>query len=372
MSIGEREDLPWGHGYDIRGGRFRSKVLTIGMGTRVDCIRDGAVFDDCELRIARTTRQSMDFEATFITSEVRPRSALTNKTMTQATFRNCRFFGRYNGCEFGKKLSNDVGHIDDCDFSQAKLHLTAFYETELDQLRLPDWPHIFLVSDDSSNWRDDLAPVQLPPVLETLRALPQSDLKSKRSVLAVLLPELGIDAESLWPLIQDKHTVWFPGKDQRPRAGAASAAASAGRNLQAADAAERRNERSRVFHLLHRAWLKGVIRAEGKVLDLIFDTSFLQGRVPNAPAEVRVRMKDAKALHVQDGKLRDIDSSVDRFMLMGVGSDGEDVVLKAHRKERGQVKLSFSTYAVLSSAGTPIAVAELAALVDRYLHPDGQ
>ena len=369
MKTTQRDHLPWGRGYEIRGGEFSSKVLTIGMGDVVDSIHGGAVFQNCELRIAKTTRQSMNFQATFIDTEVRPKHALRNKQMGDTVFIDCSFFGQYVGCEFGSKFQDDVGRIDNCDFSASKLHLTAFYGCALNQLHLPAWPHIFLVSDSAARWQEQCESIQLPPRLASLAKLPRSDRVSQQSVLAVHLPDFAVDQEKLWPLIQDISHVWFPGKSQKARADASAVAAAAGTNSEASADLERSRERSRVFHLLHRAWLKGAVRSTPSVVDLIFDTSFLRQRVPDAPEEVRVRLHDGNAYHRNGTELSELGLSIDRFMVMGVAAEGDDIVLKPHRKERGQVKLVFSSYSVMSGTDAPVGCDELLTFVERYLHP---
>ncbi len=369
MKTNQRDHLPWDRGYEIRGGEFTSKTLTIGMGDFVDSIHGGAVFKNCELRIAKTTRQSMNFRATFIDTEVRPKQALRNKQMADTVFVNCQFFGQYIGCEFGNKLEEHVGRIDNCDFTAARLHLTEFFGCRLEQLHLPAWPHIFLVSDDAARWNEQFESIQLPPSLVALGKLPRSDRVSRQSILAVHLPSFQIDHEKLWPLVQDMSHVWFPGKGQRIRADASAVSAAAGTNSEATAALGRSKERSRIFHLLHRSWLKGVTRGAASFVDLIFDTSFLQQRVPEAPAEVRVRLHDGNAFHRHNTELHELTSSIDRFMVMGVAIEGDDIVLKPHRKERGQVKLTFSSYSILSASDVPLEYAELLTFVERYLRP---
>ncbi len=66
MKTSARIPLDPGRGYEIRGGSFEGRILTIGAGDVVDSISDGAVFRNCELRVLSATRQSLDFHATFI------------------------------------------------------------------------------------------------------------------------------------------------------------------------------------------------------------------------------------------------------------------------------------------------------------------
>ena len=76
------------------------------------------------------------------------------------------------------------------------------------------------------------------------------------------------------------------------------------------------------------------------------DCPFLRERVPGAPELVHIRLHRGSAHHRFENSIREIDGELDRFMLMGVGEEDDKVVLKPHRKERGQVILSFETYSV--------------------------
>lgn len=367
MQPNQREHLISGRGYEIRGGEFDDKILSIGTGEVVDSIRSGAVFRNCELRIVKTTRQHMDFDASFIRSEVRPKVAVRNKQMTNTRFLECKFFGRYIGCEFGPKFQEDGGHVESCDFSAARLHLTAFYGCSLGQVHLPDWPHIYLVNDNNGRWNEQLSSVPLPPTLAALARLERSDKVSQVSILAFNLEDEGMDSERIWPLIQDKTQVWFPGKSSKPRADTSAISSAEAANEQDNTDLARSRERSRVFHLLHRSWLRKSMRVDASTVDLVFDTSFLRQRVGNAPDEVRVRLHGGVAQHRSAGESRELDASVDRFMLMGVAMDGDDIVLKPHRKERGQVMLSFDSYSVWASNGESLSCDELLKVVEAYL-----
>jgi len=96
--------------------------------------------------------------------------------------------------------------------------------------------------------------------------------------------------------------------------------------------------------------------------ELLFDTSFFKAKVPDAPAEVFVRLKDGSAIRRGSEGTTDVlggGEVVEKFMLMGVGREGNDVVLKPHRKERGQFKLSYASYEVFGSDGQPICIDDL-------------
>lgn len=249
------------------------------------------------------------------------------------------------------------------------MHLTQFFGSSLEGFDLPDWPHIYLVETTHGGWRAELRHDSLPEVLRVLARLERSSKVNPISTLALHLPDAGIDPELLWPLIQSAPSVWFPSKSAKTRASESVVFNALKHFSDQTTDSDRHRERESVFHLLHRSWLKGS-RDIGNALDLYFDTTFLRDRVSDAPSEIRVRLSSGSAEHIVDDASSPVGSNVDRFMLMGVATDGESILLKPHRKERGVIRLRFDSIAVLSESGVPLSTDQLLSYVQRYLHTD--
>ena len=144
---------------------------------------------------------------------------------------------------------------------------------------------------------------------------------------------------------------------------AAAAAAQDG----AANAAE--VERMRLWYWLKDSWLLGANIAAPGSLDLVFDTSLLRRRVPDAAEVVIVRLLDGSAIHrTAEGDIA-LGTALDRFLVRGIGTDGPRVVLKPQRKESGQVVLAFSDYLLFAQDGTPLPIDTFRAWIERYWWP---
>ena len=156
-------------------------------------------------------------------------------------------------------------------------------------------------------------------------------------------------------MIQDLPQVWFPSKSEKTRATPLQVEQTLGENRKALARTERSRERTILLGNLHRSWLKSVRRVSDDAVELLFDCSFLRQRVPHAPERVRVRLHQGLAHHRLEGQVLELDGDLDRFMLMGVAEEEEGhVVLKPHRKERGQVVLSFKSLKLIDDQGDPI------------------
>lgn len=364
---GSREVLLPGPGYDIREEVLEGKILTIGMGSFVDSFHK-TVLRNCELRIVKTTRQSLNFVATFDGCDIRPKTPLKHKQMWDTIFLRCNFRGHYIGCDFGSRREKGEGRAEDCDFSACRLHLTEFFDCELPRLKLPGWPHVYLISDSSGTWTADWgkASASLPPRIASMHEL--GSIRDE-SILAIHLPDFDLDPEAVWPLIQDMKYAWFPGKDDKPRASAQAVFSLGEQNESKKRQRQQDIERVSIWNLLHRSWLCSIQKQSDGSLELLFDTSFFKAKVPDAPEKVLVRLKDGAAIHrsaADANDSREARGAIEKFMLMGVGCEGDDIVLKPHRKERGQIKLSYASYEVLEGNGTPIAGGELNRVAQSY------
>lgn len=354
-----------GRGYEIRGGSFEGRVLTIGAGDIVDSISGGAVFRDCELRVLPAKRQSLDFHATFIDCDIRVSKPLHNRQMAHTSFINCRFSGQFSGCEFGPKFPDSPGRLENCDFSGTRLAVTEFFNCAIESLRLPDWPHIHLLYEEDLSWTTLLSDESLPSELLSLIRLPRHKSVTPRSIQSIYLPD-DFDVELVWALIQDMPQIWFPSKNQRVRATPEQVDQALAANRKVLAKFIRTRERTLLLGNLHRSWLKSARRVSDNDIDLVFDCSFLGQRVGSAPKQIRVRLRHASARHRIENTILEINGELDRFMLMGVVEEGNDVVLKPHRKERGQVVLSFESYTLFDDQDQLLSQEGFLNLVSQY------
>lgn len=366
MTTRSRTLLDSGRGYEIRGGSFENCIVTIGSGDTVDSISGEAVFRDCELRILSATRQSMNFHATFIDCDIRASKPLTNKRMEATSFINCRFSGQFSGCKFGPKFRDSLGSLENCDFSDARLGVTEFFDCDIESQRWPDWPNIYLLYGEDLEWTMQLPDESLPQKLLSLIRLPRHERVTPRSILSIHLPSEGLDEEMTWALIQDFPQIWFPSKSKKVRATPEQVGQAISANRAALARLTRTRERTVLLGNLHRSWLKSVRRVSDEDVELVLDCSFLRQRVPGAPERVRIRLHSGSTRHRLESDVVDLNGELDRFMLMGVSEEGNEVVLKPHRKERGQVLLSFESYSVFDDQNKPMQQAEILNMVSQY------
>jgi hypothetical protein len=99
---------------------------------------------DCEIIVKRLAR---DFQ------------------MTDTHFRRCKFTGKYFDTVFGSTdlepmRKGCTGGLEDCDFSQASLHMCSFHNCDPNTLKFPSWPH-FTVINPWKN-RDDWMAIPFP------------------------------------------------------------------------------------------------------------------------------------------------------------------------------------------------------------------
>ena len=248
-------------------------------------------------------------------------------------------------------MLDSLGRIENCDFSNARLSLSEIFGAELETLKLPEWPHVYLLYGKDLEWTLRLSDDALPGRLLSLMRLPRGGRVTPRSILSVHLPSDDYDPDVIWPLIQDIPEIWFPSKATKAKAIAADISKAISANSEALAQRKRTLERTTLFGNLHRSWLKSVKRLSDAEVVLVFDCSFLQQRVPDAPGEILVRLHRGSARLRLDGAAIDLDGDLDRFMLMGVGEEGDEVVLKPHRKERGQILLTFESLILVDDQG---------------------
>jgi hypothetical protein len=86
----------------------------------------------------------------FVDCTLEIKRQLTDVCWYSAHLKGCRFTGRLFSCDFGhfagSKVSyEDMGGIEDCDFTAAHLHLCRFVGCDASTLKFPRWPYFTLL-----------------------------------------------------------------------------------------------------------------------------------------------------------------------------------------------------------------------------------
>jgi len=86
----------------------------------------------------------------FIDCAIEVKKQLKDLSWYSAHLKGCRLTGRFFSCDFGhfrnsKALYEDMGGIEDCDFSAAHLHLCRFVGCDISTLKFPRWPYFTLL-----------------------------------------------------------------------------------------------------------------------------------------------------------------------------------------------------------------------------------
>jgi uncharacterized protein YjbI with pentapeptide repeats len=98
--------------------------LVLKVSARNLLIRRGTRFIDCHFEVKQELKNHQDW--------------------VFASLENCRFQGRFSGCDFGSwpgyAEGSEFGSITDCDFTQAQLNGCRFMGCDPRTLQLPRWP----------------------------------------------------------------------------------------------------------------------------------------------------------------------------------------------------------------------------------------
>jgi hypothetical protein len=86
----------------------------------------------------------------FIDCAIEVKRQLKEVRWFTAHLKGCRFTGRLFSCDFGrlpasKLLYEDIGGIEDCDFTAAHVHACRFFGCDTSTLKLPRWPYFTLL-----------------------------------------------------------------------------------------------------------------------------------------------------------------------------------------------------------------------------------
>lgn len=93
-------------------------------------------FTDCDITIACSARAIGIKDCVFRGCTIRTKRPLTNFQFFDVVFDECRFIGRYPGCEFGFRSpgyedTHARGYVRRCDFARAQLSLVTINSSEV-------------------------------------------------------------------------------------------------------------------------------------------------------------------------------------------------------------------------------------------------
>jgi hypothetical protein len=87
----------------------------------------------------------------FIDCTIEAKRQLKEVRWYTANLKGCRFTGRFFSCDFGQlpnpmaAYHEDVGGIEDCDFTAADIHACQFAGCDTSTLKFPRWPYFTLL-----------------------------------------------------------------------------------------------------------------------------------------------------------------------------------------------------------------------------------
>jgi hypothetical protein len=142
------------------GEHRRGESIEVGGHRFVDYVSHGTVLEDCTLTVRGSLRGVVFHGATFRRCLMLPQRRFASFSWHDVVLDHCVFKGWIYGCDFGPRPdaypTHPQGAVDDCDFSQARLHLCRFFRTDMARLKLPAWP-CFTVLEPERNAADWLA-----------------------------------------------------------------------------------------------------------------------------------------------------------------------------------------------------------------------
>ena len=104
----------------------------------------GLTMRNCTLVLKVAARRLFFRQARFIDCTFEVKQELKNQSWVFAFLKGCRFVGRLSSCDFGHwpEYSEwaQLGAIEDCDFSEARLDACRFLGCDERTLRFPRWP----------------------------------------------------------------------------------------------------------------------------------------------------------------------------------------------------------------------------------------
>jgi hypothetical protein len=145
------------------------------------------------LRVAASNLFIRDVRFIDCTFEVK-QELKNHQQWIRASLKGCRFKGRLSGCDFGhwpeygKEPEYQLGSVEDCDFSEARLDHCRFHGDDPRSLRFPKWPGFTILDPIRrvAELRDLAWPERFgSSLLSLLDQSPEKRIKHPRSTMAL-------------------------------------------------------------------------------------------------------------------------------------------------------------------------------------------
>jgi hypothetical protein len=103
---------------------------------------------NCTVVIGVTTKNLILINPKLIDCTIEVKKELKNLRWCGASLKGCKFTGRMSGNDFGRwpySEHPELGGIEDCDFTGARLGLCRFIDCDVSTLKFPSWPYFTLL-----------------------------------------------------------------------------------------------------------------------------------------------------------------------------------------------------------------------------------
>jgi hypothetical protein len=118
---------------------------------------------NCTIILKVPARALVVSKTRLIDCTIDARKELKGFSWDHAHLKGCRFTGTLSGCDFGRwpdEEADQIGGIEDCDFTEARLEACRFLQCDARTLKFPSWPCFTLL--DPVRRKDELLAIQWP------------------------------------------------------------------------------------------------------------------------------------------------------------------------------------------------------------------
>lgn len=133
----------------LKNSEIVGEPLTWGHPSEVTYVQDVKLIE-CEITLTCPGRGIIINDVEFHQCSVQAKRVFSNHQFFHASFFNCRFVGKFPGCEFGYrelfKSKSIKGEVIDCNFKAAELDMAAFNGVDMQRIELPRWPYFAILS----------------------------------------------------------------------------------------------------------------------------------------------------------------------------------------------------------------------------------